>query len=590
MLKQFWRVVRQHFNGWRKAAAFAGRFRPLCRRAILANVFGGLSSALQLVVPLATVIIINEALPAKDSRLLFKISALMGLATIGAILTAYFEFYHAAIFRERVALMLETELFEHVQSQPYMFFKNNESGYVMSRILNDSSAAVEVVMSMTGIGRSVIWVLSGAILLPVFNVKLGLLIVTLIPAYFVLLLWFNQRTKEAFAIVQEKTAVASRELFESLSGVYETKACGAQKHRARRYASALVEKARILIKGRMLMTAGGQVSQIFSLIVSFCVIIYGGAAVIAGQLSLGALIGLNALAAYLLFPISRMVQESLKVQQSLASIERIDELRSLEPESLGRSANGQPAAHGRIRYERVSFAYENRSPILSEVSFEIMPGEVVLLAGPSGVGKTTLVSLLMRFLEPTSGDIRLDGVSIKKTPPAYLRRQIALVSQDAFLFSDSIRNNIRMANLKAADSDIISAARLANALEMIERLPQGFNTEVGERGARLSGGQRQRIAIARALVRNAPILIMDEATSAVDPETEAAVHDALCHLLKDRTTIIISHHASAFIEHVDRIFTLEDGCLSVRPRYPDTPSPSLGFETAAKKSSLEDAY
>jgi ABC-type bacteriocin/lantibiotic exporter with double-glycine peptidase domain len=366
-------------------------------------------------------------------------------------------------------------------------------------------------------------------------------------------------------IASEKAALLSRELYESLTGIYETKANCAEKYRARRYVKAAIEKARIQIKGRMLMIAGGQLTQIITLLMSLLVLTYGGAAVISGRLSLGALIGLNAVAAYLLVPINRFVQQSLQVQQAIASIERIEELKLLEGEKDSKQLTSLPRASGYIRYEKVSFAYEDRPEVFNDVSFDIHPGEVILLSGPSGIGKTTLVNLLLRFFNPISGHIFLDGVPIKDLSLKYLRNQIALVSQEVFLFSDSVCNNIRIGNLACGEPAIVEAARLANALEFIEQLPNKLNTKVGERGSRLSGGQRQRIAIARALIRDAPILILDEATSAIDQGMEVAVHDALRELMKDRTTIIIAHHASAFIEYVDRVFLLEDGNLRICP-------------------------
>lgn len=582
MVKKVFSLIRPHFMGWVKVARFTGHFRPLWRKMALANLCGGISSLLQLTVPLATVLIINDVLPNKNLGLLVKVSVGMGLATLGSIVASYLEFYFASLYRERAAIRLGLTLFNHIQSQPYLFFKKHESGYIMSRISNDANAALDVVAVMTGIGRSFVWLISGLILLPTFHTKLGLLVIAVIPIYFRLLLWFNKKTKDAFLVVSEKTAAQSRELYESLTGVYETKAYGAQKYRARRYVKAAIERARIQIRARMLMNGGGQVTQIITLLISLFVIAYGGAAVISGSLSLGALVGINTLAAYLLVPINRIVQQSLQIQQALASIERIEQLQSFPGEQAAAARSSRPRARGRLDYDGVCFAYEDRPPVLNDVRFTVRPGEVILLAGRSGVGKTTLINMLLRFLEPTSGNIFLDGRDIGNLPLSYLRSQVALVSQDIFLFSDSIRNNIRIGNLAASDQEIIEAARLANALEFIEGLPEKFETQVGERGARLSGGQRQRIAIARALIRNAPILILDEATSAVDQQTEMAVHDALRQLMEGRTTIIIAHHASAFVGHVDRIFSLENGRLTVH-------AAPLAMPTAATNSEMSAA-
>lgn len=579
-MKQHISSVRQYFDGWLKVAKFVSRFKPLWRKAVLANLCGGLSSGMQIVVPVVTVEIINEIIPKQDFQFLVKLSALVALSVFGAVLMSYLESYLASVFRERANIQLEICLFEHIQAQPYQFFKQHESGYIMSRIFNDANTTMGVVTSLTTLGRTLVWLIGGLILLPVFHLKLGLLIIAVLPVYFALLLWFNWRTKQAYLIASEKTALTAREMYESMTGIYETKAYGAQKYRARRYAAATIDRGRVMIKARALTAAGEQTTQMITLLISLVVITYGGASVIAGHLSLGALIGINAVAAYLLLPINNLVQQALRAQQSVAAIERTEEWMSLQAEESENDVTGLARAKGNIKYENVSFAYDDRPPVLLGISFDVFPGEVMLLKGPSGVGKTTLVNLLPRFLEPLTGVIYLDGVPVGQLPLRHLRRQIAFVSQDIFLFSDTIGNNIRMGKSSVSDEEIYEAARLANALEFINELPEGFETQVGERGARLSGGQRQRIAIARAIVRNAPILILDEATSAVDPETEAAVHEALCSLMKDRTTIIIAHHSTAFIEHVNRAFTLEDGLIKRMP---------LPYELSAEEGRVDPA-
>jgi ABC-type bacteriocin/lantibiotic exporter with double-glycine peptidase domain len=565
MVKSFASRLHESAEGWLRVISFFRRFKTLWRKAVWANICGGFSSAFQVVIPLATIDLINNVIPRGDFHLLVRISIVVVLAALGAVSMAYFEARFASIFRERAAIKLEVQLFEHIQGQPYHFFKQHESGYIMSRLFNDASTTMEVVTSLTTFGRTLIWMVSGLILLPFFHAKLGLFIIALLPVYLTLLWWFNWRTKEAFISVSEKTALTAREMYESMAGIYETKAYSAQKYRARRYAVATIERGRTLLKARALMAAGEQTTQIITLLVSVVVIAYGGSAVMKGQLSLGTLIGMNALAVYLLFPINNLVQQALRAQRAVAAIERTEEWMALTSEELEHERSYSQRTAGHIRYENIGFTYNDRPPLLIDVSFDVYPGEVMLLTGSSGAGKTTLVNLLPRFLETCTGTIYLDGIPINRLPLRYLRRQIAFVSQDTFLFSDSIRNNIRMGNSSVTDVDILKAASLANALEFIQTLPNGFDTQVGERGARLSGGQRQRIAIARAIVKNAPILVLDEATSAVDPETEAAVHQALCALMKDRTTIIIAHHSSAFIERVNRAFVLDAGVLRRAP-------------------------
>lgn len=565
MLKRIASGTRALLADWVVVWKFLRRFRTLRRKTVAANVCGAVASALQLAIPLATIKIINEAIPRNDLTLLAEISALIALAATGAVGFSFLESHYASLFRERANIMLDVHLFEHIQAQPYQFFKQNESGYIMSRLFNDASTTMEVVIGATTLGRTLIWLLGGLILLPFFHLTLSLLIIAVLPVYFILLWWFNSRTKEAFVTVSEKTAQTSREMYESMSGIYETKAYGAQKYRARRFAAATIARGRTMIHARALTAAGEQTTQVVTLLVSVVVLAYGGAAVMAGRLPLGTLIGINALAAYLLFPINSLVQQALRAQRAVAAIERTEEWMALRCEESESDSAALPKSRGEVEYENVSFSYEGRPPVLRDVNFKLNPGEVMLITGQSGAGKTTLVNLLPRFLEPLAGVVYIDGVPVQYFSLRHLRRQIAFVSQDVFLFSDTISSNIRMGDSSVSDEDIREAARLANALEFIDRLPEKFDTQVGQRGTRLSGGQRQRIAIARALVRDAPILVLDEATSAVDPETEAAVHEAMCHLMSNKTTIIIAHHSTAFIEYVNRAFVLEDGGLRQVP-------------------------
>ena len=555
----------ERFNflkSWRLLARFLKHFRSVFSKAGLANLFGGLAACCQLSIPLATIVIINKAIPHKDHAILVRAAVLMALAIILAVVLSYLEQYYAVVFRQRAGLVLEMLLFEQIHEQPFEFFKSKDGGYIMSRMSNDNGTALDTISSITSLGRTTVTVLAGLVLLKFFDWRLGLLTAAILPFYAGMLVFFNRRTRDAFVVVSERTALASKELFDSISGIYETKAYGAEKYRSLKYFQVLAGKARSFVHGRVLMSAGEHVTQSITFLVSLIVITYGSFRVIDGQLSLGEMISFSTIAAYLLFPVNLTVQHVLRGQQALASIQRIEEWLALPGEieytNITHPQVTFKRADGHVRFEEVTFAYAERSVLLQDINLEIAPGEVVLITGASGAGKTTLVNLLPRFLEPLSGNIFVDDIPIKEMPLRYLRQQIAYVSQDVFLFSDTIANNIRVGNRRATDEEVREAARLANALEFIEAMPDGFATEVGQRGSRLSGGQKQRISIARAILRQAPIFILDEATSAVDPETEVLVHESLSNLMKNRTTIIIAHHPTAFLENVNRVFTLED--------------------------------
>ncbi len=557
--------IQQRCAEIQQIATFIWQFKFLARKAILANVCGGTASALQLIIASTTIPIINKVVIARNLHLLVYIAGVIALLTVGSLLLGYIEFQLNSEFRERATIALETKLFDTLQTQTYSFFKKHESGYLLSRLFNDSSTAIDLLTIVTTVGRISCLLIGALVLLPMLDRSLGMLIASLLPLYFLLLVRFQSRTKKVFELASERTALASREMAESLSGIYEIKAFGAEKHRLRRYLSVAVARARALLHARLLMSAGEQTTHVVTLLISFVVITYGASEVVAGKLSLGRLVGINAIASYLLFPVTSVVQQILKAQRAMAAIERIEEWLNLPREQAERAPICLSRMRGHVRYQNIAFSYKDRPVLLRDITLEVRSGEVILLTGPSGAGKTTLVNLLARFFEPTGGTIFIDGVPVNCLPLSFLRKQIAFVSQDIFLFSDSVRNNIRMGDRLLTHEQISDAAYLANALDFIRSLPEGFDTQVGERGARLSGGQRQRIAIARALVRNAPILVLDEATSAVDPETETAVHEALCTLMENRTTIIIAHHPAAFLGYIDRSYVLEDGYLKGVP-------------------------
>jgi ABC-type multidrug transport system fused ATPase/permease subunit len=535
------------------------RFRHHGRRAAFVMFCGASSSALQLLVPLSSIVIINRVLPQRDFQLLGVMTAVLAGSAVLSLLAGYGETYFGTILRERMSLELQRDVLEHLQRLPFFFFKSHDTGYMMSRMINDPESAVDFPAGLTSLGRNLVWLGAAFILVPAMHPIIGVVIALVIPLYVGLLVIFNRQIKERFAVVQEETAKASRDLFESLTGIYETKAYTREGFRARRYVRALAVKLRSLVRGRKVMALASHSTQAMVVVVSLFMLTFGGAEVMWGNLSLGELVALNALVGYVLLPINGLVQQVFVMQRSMAALERLNEILGLlqEPRHHGRRPDKQ--AEGHLRFSNVSFRYPGGVTILRGVDFEVNAGETVLFVGPSGEGKSSLMSLLPRFYTPERGRIYLDDRPIDELDLDWLRHQIAFVSQDTFLFSDTVLNNIRIGRIDASREEVLKAARLANALEFIEMLPDGLDTRVGERGCRLSGGQRQRIAIARALLRQAPILVLDEATSAVDRETEQALYEALDRLMQGRTTLVVAHHSEAFRHQVDRTFEVRGG-------------------------------
>jgi subfamily B ATP-binding cassette protein MsbA len=285
---------------------------------------------------------------------------------------------------------------------------------------------------------------------------------------------------------------------------------------------------------------------------------YGGYEVIYGKTSPGTFFSFMTALLMLYEPIKKLSRVSNKIQQAMAAAERVFEILDIQPDiKEAPNARELPSVKGDIVYEGVSFQYED-TPVLKDIYFESKAGEITAFVGTSGAGKTTLLNLLPRFYDPTSGVIRIDGIDVKQVTFKSLRRQIGLVSQDVILFDDTIRNNIAYGAPKATEAEIIHAARAAHAHEFVMKTPMGYDTPIGERGLRLSGGERQRIAIARAILKNPPILILDEATSSLDGESERLVQDALTNLMQNRTTLVIAHRLST-IQNAHKIFVIDHG-------------------------------
>lgn len=332
-----------------------------------------------------------------------------------------------------------------------------------------------------------------------------------------------------------------------------------EKFQALRLLSSLKTSMNINIRNNLISSLAGSLTALIGSLGPLIVLWYGGNEVIRGRLTIGQLIGFNSFLAYLFGPTQRLVNLNFSVQHSLGAIERIFEILDFEPEVKEDSdAQELKSINGFITFENLNFSYNGTDWVLKNINFTINAGEVVAIVGKSGAGKSTLAKLIPRFYDPQLGSIKIDGVDIRKVTIKSLREQIGVVSQETFLFSGSVKENIRYGNSRASDEDIIKAAKAANAHEFIVRLPQSYDTEIGERGIKISGGQKQRLAIARMILKNPKILVMDEATSSVDSKSEKLIQEALCNLMKGRTTIVIAHRLSTIL-FADMIVILENG-------------------------------
>lgn len=515
-----------------------------------------------LVLPLVQKQLIDEVLLAgRPERLLPTVGlyavlwvAALGAQVVGSLLRTY------AV--ERAAICLRGRLFDQCERLAVAFFRREHAGRIMSLFANDVPNVAELFgLMVSGLG-SLVTVILAAYILFTLSPELALGAGLAPVAGGVLALVLTRPLRPAYRRVQEKLAEVNEGLHETLSGLREVVAFGQERPQAARFERSLRELLRLRL-GVALISSGLTAGQsLFSLTITLLILGYGGYLVIEGRTTLGTLVAAQTLFGLVFTPASQLVGLFSGVQKALASADRVYAFLDRRPQVTDGPSRFEPRfpVRGEIRFENVSFEYEPGRSALRGVSFTLGPGELTALVGPSGAGKTTLAGLILRFYDPTSGWILLDGADLRDLPLAWLRRQVGVVFQDTFLFASTVRENITFGLEGVSEADVVAAARAANAWEFIRQLPQGLDTPVGPRGAQLSEGQRQRIAIARAILRNPPVLILDEPTSSLDPRSDYLVRSALEVLTRGRTTLVIAHRL-ATIRRADRILVLDGGCL-----------------------------
>jgi len=503
--------------------------------------------------------IINEAIPDKNLNMVLT-SALLLLGVYLMIwLFEYFVGYWGHVMGVRIQYDMRQDLFTHLQKLSFNYYSNTKIGHLMSRITNDLFEISEIAHhGPEDLFISLVKIVGAFILLLTINVKLTLITFAIVPFMFAFMVYYNNKLEEAFRAAKEKMADVNATIEESLSGIRVVKSFTNEDFEIERFKKGNDKFKQVRTDAfKYLGTFYSSVNFLSNMAI-LIMLVSGGIFVANGEINLGDFFAFSLFVTQFLQPLNVLLRFVEMYQQGAAGLRRFFEIMDTDPDIKDcEKAYDLKDVEGNIRFENVSFSYDEGETVLKNINLYVKKGETVAIVGPSGAGKSTLCSLVPRFYDVSEGSLFLDKNNIKDVTLKSLRQNIGIVQQDVFLFSGTIRDNIAYGNFNATDEQIIESAKAANAHDFIMKLPEGYNTYIGERGVKLSGGQKQRISIARMFLKNPPILILDEATSSLDNQSEAIIQQSIAKLSENRTTFIIAHRM-ATIRHARRIIVLTE--------------------------------
>ncbi len=548
--------------------AFAAYYAPHRRLFLLDFGCAILSGLLELGFPIAVQVFVDRLLPQGNWPLI-------GLAAAG-LLAAYLAnaglmivvTYWGHMLGINIETAMRARAFAHLQKLSFSFFDANKTGHLVGRLTKDLEEIGEVahhgpedlfIAVMTFVGAF-------ALMFHV-NAELALMTAVVLPFAVFVTARYGTKMTENWRALFGRVGGFNVRIEENVGGIRVVQAFANEAHERRLFADDNAKYRETKLEAYRLMAAGMSLNYLGMRLTQMLVLIGGAWFVVKGDLTAGGFVGFLLLVGVSFRPVEKINGVIETYPKGIAGFRRYLDLLATAPDIADRpGAMDVPALRGDIRFEGVSFAYSTGGPVLRDVSLDVRAGETVAFVGPSGAGKTTVLSLLPRFYDPTAGRITVDGMDLRDLTLASLRRQIGIVQQDVFLFGGTMRENIAYGRLDASDEAVMEAARRARLDGVIAALPKGLDTEIGERGVRLSGGQKQRLAIARIFLKNPPILILDEATSALDTETERAIQASLAELSEGRTTLVIAHRL-ATIRDADRIVVVADGRVAEEGRH-----------------------
>lgn len=518
------------------------------------------SALMELLFPYIVRQMLNVEIPQKNlDELLYWAGILLALYVVNFGLLFSINYY-GHVMSSGIENDMRRDLFGHMEKMSFRFFDNARTGQLLSRITSDIVEISE--LTFKGPNDLLVCTISmlGTIFMMLYlNPYLGSIIGAMLIIKAVHSVFVNRKMKRAFRRSREKSGEVSAQAEEALSGIRLVKAFANEQLELERFMRKSNELLRVRTESFAILSYFSGTITFFTNATNLVVLVCGGMMVANNQLALSDFVAFFLYVNIFMKPVFRLLMFTEMYQRGMAGYHRFNEMMQHKVE-IDDAPDAIAAGNikGRITFENVTFGYLQDKPVLKHFDLDIAPGEKVAFVGATGAGKTTLASLLLRFYEPTQGRVLLDGVDIKEYKQSYLRNHVGLVQQDVFLFSDSVNFNIAYGKIKASEQEIKQAAKLAAADDFIIALPEGYETKVGERGVKLSGGQKQRIAIARAFLKNPPVMVFDEATSALDTKTEKQIQKSLDKLAESRTTLIIAHRLSTII-NADRIVVLHNG-------------------------------